>query len=773
MSRTSSPGPGPEAAAGAPPRRAFTLARRPDGVAVVTVDVPGEAVNTLKPDFKDDVERALGEVESDPSIRALAIISGKPDGFIAGADIQMLARIRTVEEGVTLSREGQRSMARLATLRVPVVAAIHGACLGGGLELALACRERVATDDQKTRLGQPEVQLGILPGAGGTQRLPALVGVQEALDLLLTGRQVDARRALKMGLVDEVVPRPILLEVACARALALASGGDGGGGARGDGTAAGGRAARAAPAFGQRLRSLLSVSKLAALGLERTPIGRRILFDKARDGVLAKTRGNYPAPLKILEVVRAGIEKGEKAGYEAEATAFGELAVTPHARALMSIFFATTASKKDPGPDARVEPRRVERVGVLGAGLMGSGIAFVTAAEARIAVRMKDRDLESVGRGLAAVRGPLEERATRRKLPPIEREPLLARVTGTTDYSGFRTADVVIEAVFEDLGVKHRVLREVEGVTRQGCVFASNTSSIPIARIAEASARPEDVLGMHYFSPVPKMPLLEVIVTPKTSPVATATAVDLGRRQGKTVIVVRDGPGFYTTRILAPYLAEAAHALVSGVAVDAVDEALVRFGFPVGPFTLMDEVGIDVGEKVGHILHEAFGERLAPPPGIEKLIADGRKGKKSGKGFYRHDVEKKKEGGRRPVDETVYALLGVTPSRTAPDEAIAWRLTLVLVNEAVRCFEEGILRNARDGDLGAVMGLGFPPFRGGPFRLVDALGPAEVAARLDRLKAEHGIRFEPASLLREMAAGGLTFHGEKKVEPRKRGGAPA
>jgi 3-hydroxyacyl-CoA dehydrogenase/enoyl-CoA hydratase/3-hydroxybutyryl-CoA epimerase len=313
------------------------------------------------------------------------------------------------------------------------------------------------------------------------------------------------------------------------------------------------------------------------------------------------------------------------------------------------------------------------------------------------------------------------------------------------------------------------VLREVEAVTTKDFVFASNTSSIPIAKIAEASARPGHVLGMHYFSPVNKMPFLEVIVTARTNPQATATAVDLGRKQGKTVIVVRDGPGFYTTRVLAPYMNEAAHILASGVAIEAIDEALVKFGYPIGPIALMDEVGIDVGEKVGHILRDAFGDRLAPPPGLEKLTKDGRKGKKSGKGFYLYekDSKEKKEPGKRPVDATVYALLGVSPTRKMAADGIAWRCTLALVNEAARCFEEGILRNARDGDLGAVMGLGFPPFRGGPFRLIDATGPAEVVTRLERLSGEHGPRFTPCALLKEMAANGLTFYGERAVEPRR------
>ena len=746
-------------AGGAPEEVApgLTIARRPDGVAVLRLDVPGEPVNTLKPDFAPAFGQALDRLERDGRVRAVVLASGKPDSFVAGADIDMLAKVTRPEEGADLSRQGQRVMDRIAASPKPFVAAIHGACLGGGLELALACHGRVASDARKTKLGLPEVMLGLLPGAGGTQRLPALVGVQAALDLMLTGRQLDGRRAKKLGLVCEVVPPPIVEEVACARALALADAG------RASGPA----------------RSLFSREGLTEAALAGNPLGRRVLFQKAREALLAKSQGNYPAPEKILDVVRTGLAQGQRAGLEAEAQAFGALCVSPEARALISIYHATQALKKDNGTgDPSVVARPVTKVGVLGAGLMGSGVAAVTCDGAGLHVRLKDRDPKAVGHGLAKVRGGLDQKVKRRRMTALDRDQVWGRVSGTTTYAGFQGCEVVIEAVFEDLGLKHKMIADVEAACPPTTIFASNTSSIPIGKLAAASKRPAQVIGMHYFSPVEKMPLLEVIVHDGTAPEVTATCVALGKQQGKTVIVVRDGPGFYTTRILAPYMNEAAWLLAEGVAIDALDRALVKFGFPVGPITLMDEVGIDVGEKVGKILLEAFGARFTPPAGIEKLIADGRLGRKNGRGFYRYDPpaagdgkgdgkKKKPQGeGAKPVDESVYALLGVKPTRREPDEAWAWRCTLMLVNEAVRCFEEGILRSARDGDVGAIFGLGFPPFRGGPFRLVDALGAAEVVRRLEALARAHGPRFEPAALLRSMAAAGQTFHGDgNRVAP--------
>src|SRR3954471_3451458 len=712
-----------------------------DGVALVLYDVPGEPVNTLRDSFQHEFDEAFTRLAEDATVKAIVIASAKPESFVVGADVEMLAQVKTAPEATALARGGQQAMQRLEELgkRKPVVAAIHGPALGGGLELALAASYRIATDDRKTQLGQPEVQLGLIPGAGGTQRLPALIGIAQALDLILAGKSVRAQKARKLGLLDELVPKAILLEVARRRARELAAG----------------ELKIERNKVELTLPKLLRSNVLQQLALEDNPVGRRILFQQARKALLAKTHGHYPAPEKALEAVRIGVEKGLEEGYRLEAQLFGELAMSEVSKRLIEIYFATQALKKDTGvDDAAVKGKKVQKVAMLGAGLMGAGIAYVT-AEAGIPVRLKDKDDAALGRGFKQIAGILDEKVKRRRMTRRERDDKLALVTGTTDYSGTRNADVVIEAVFEDIKVKHAVLRDVERES-PGAIFASNTSSLPIGKIAEAAQRPDRVVGMHFFSPVNKMPLLEVIRAPKTSAETVATTVALGKKIGKTVIVVNDGPGFYTSRILAPYVNEAAFIFNDGAAVEDIDRALVDFGFPVGPMQLLDEVGIDVGSKVAHVMHESFGARLAPPPGFEKLVESGRLGRKAKKGFYRYDdaASKKKE-----VDRSVYDLTPQGQKRSSPPAAeIAERCVLQMVNEAALCLGEGILRSARDGDVGAVFGLGWPPFRGGPFRYADSLGPAQVVEKLRRYQDRFGGRFAPAPRLVQLAESGGKFY---------------
>ncbi len=738
---------------------ALKIEKRADGVFVVRMDLPGESVNTLKDSFAADFARTFEAIEKDSSCKAVVFASAKKD-FIVGADVKMLQLAKSAREAAEMSRTGQRALSRIADFRVPVVAAIHGACLGGGLEVALACHARVASDAPRTKLGLPESQLGLLPGAAGTQRLPRLIDIQSALDMLLTGKQIDARKAKKLGLVSEVVPEAILVDVAAEHALKLAQKA---GKKPKDWLARGGPRDR-------KLKDLLDAGELQDWALKENPLGRKVVFDQAKKALLKKTRGNYPAQERILDVVKTGLEDGFEKGCEAEAEAFGELVVSPEAAQLMNIFFATTAMKKETGvDDPSVKPREVDRVGMLGAGLMGAGIAYVTADRAGIPVRLKDRDEAGVAGGLKYVRKLLDQRVERKRITKMDREIRMARVTGTVDYSGFEAIPVVIEAVFEDLGIKHRVLKDVEDAGKPDVIFASNTSSIPITKIAEGSRHPETVIGMHYFSPVEKMPLLEIIVTEKTADWVTATCVELGKKQGKTVIVVNDGVGFYTSRILGPLMNEAAYILNEGVPVDAIDRALVDWGFPVGPITLLDEVGIDVAEKVGHIVHGHFGDRMKPPPGFEKLVADERYGRKNKRGFYLYDGGKKK---KKEVDETVYTVLGIQPDKELAADEIAQRCALAFVNEAALCFGEGILRSARDGDIGAIFGLGFPPFRGGPFRYVDVVGAGEIVRRMQRFRDRLGNRFAPAPVLLDMAETGKTFYGDNTVEPGKHRAPP-
>ncbi len=699
--------------------RAWSMERGEDGVAVLTIDVPGEKMNTLGKGMMDEFEALLAELETKPGLRAVVLRSAKPDNFIAGADIRELGRIRSALEGEALSRAGQQMLNRLEALPVPVVAAIHGSCLGGGLEVALACTYRVATDDPKTGLGLPETQLGLIPGAGGTQRLPRLVGLAKALDLVLTGRTLKAARALKTGVVDEVVAPPVLMTAARRAALALS-----------EGTL---RPRRRGIQVGERLL-------------------RRVIAHKARGGVVEKAGHHYPALLDAIEAVCDGALRPLPEGLRMEATRFGELTVSEESKALVSVFFATQEIKKDAGYPDETPVREVQKLGVLGAGLMGAGIA-AAAAEKGIPVRMKDATAEVLSRGLRTARQQWDERRKKGSLTTLDVARRLNCLSVTTDYSGLRRADLVIEAVFEDLELKRKVLAETEAATSPSCVFASNTSSIPIADIARDARRPENVLGMHFFSPVHKMPLLEVIVTPQTSDTATATAVGFGRRVGKHVIVVRDGPGFYTTRALSPYMNEAARVLEEGASVEAIDRALLDFGWPVGPIALLDEVGIDVGAKVAKVLHTAFGERLTPPASMARILEDGRQGRKNGRGFYRYDGKKK------VVDATVYELLpGGAARRETEARDIQDRLVFAFLNEAVLCLQEGILRSPRDGDVGAIFGLGFPPFLGGPFHYLDRIGARFTVEVLERLRARHGERFRPAGMLLDLARDGRSFH---------------
>jgi 3-hydroxyacyl-CoA dehydrogenase/enoyl-CoA hydratase/3-hydroxybutyryl-CoA epimerase len=696
-------------------------------VLVVVMDAPGEAVNTLSPALVGEFEGMFLRVDEDPLIQGVVLISGKPDSFIVGADIDQFLEIKSSGEAERISRLGQDLLHRLERLRVPVVAAVHGPCLGGGLETALACRYRVCSDHPKTVFALPEVQLGLIPGMGGTQRLPKLIGLQAALDMILTGRNVRGKRALQIGLVDEMVHPAILREIAVDRARGLAE--------------------------GTRRVSRPSSRGAASILLEHNPIGRGVVFKKARESVMEKTHGHYPAPLAALEAVQAGYAKGFEAGLREEARLFGDMAVTDVSRQLVFLFFASNSLKKDPGVDPPAPPARdVAKIGVLGSGFMGAGIASVAVQQGTM-VRLKDTDTARVGKGLAAVRAVLDERLLKKQITRTQLDDYMALVGGTTDYSGFPSADIVIEAVFEDLGLKHRVLQEVEPAMDPTAVYASNTSTIPIGRIAEAAEHPERVLGMHFFSPVHKMPLLEVIVTPQTDPEATVTAVAYGKKLGKTVIVVNDGPGFYTTRTLAMYMNEAGRLLEEGASIEAIDRALADFGFPVGPITLLDEVGIDVGGKVGQVIADAFGARAAPSEAMRKVVTAGRTGRKGGKGFYRYDESGKKGA----VDEAIYEIIG--GQRREMDSAeIVQRCVLAMVNEAARCLEEGILRSPRDGDIGAVFGIGFPPFRGGPFRYVDSVGAERIVEQLEDLNTRFPGRFEPAGVLLDKASSRARFY---------------
>jgi len=698
-----------------------------DGIATVVLDLKGQPVNVISRAVKDEFIACFAALADDARVRAVAFFSGKADNFIAGADIEEFVTLTSAAEAERLSADGQEMLDRVARFPKPIAVGIHGACLGGGFEFALACHYRVASDHPKTQIGLPEVQLGILPAAGGCQRLPRLVGVRAALDMILAGKSERAAKAFRLGMVDELVPPAILAEITLGAARRMAGG----------------------------WRPKRKRGGIMGFLLDGNPLGRLLVYRAARKQVLEKTGGHYPAPLAALEAVEYGMRRGTAEGLKREAQLFGQLAVTDVSRKLVQIFFATNELKKDPGIANAPPPVRVHRLGIIGSGFMGSGIAGTAVAQAEVDVRMKDADLARVAQGILAARAILDDRLKRRRITKYEYARLIALLSGGDSYAGFGRAELTIEAVFEELGVKQQVLREAEAVLPTAGVFASNTSTIPITRIAEAARAPERVIGMHFFSPVAKMPLLEVIPGARTSPQTVSTAVAFGRRIGKTVIVVQDSPGFWVNRILAPYGNEVGHLLAEGASIEDIDSMAARFGFPVGPVTLLDEVGLDVAVKVAGVMQSAYGDRIvpAPGPGIGALVKEGRLGRKSGRGFYIY-----KGGKKRGVDESVYGLLGIHPNGGPRPAEILQRLVLGLVNEAARALGEGVVRNPRDGDIGAIFGFGFPPFRGGRLRYADDLGAERVVSDLERLAERYGVRFAPSEVLQEHARRGTKFY---------------
>lgn len=700
---------------------AFTLEKRDDGIAILTMDVPGESMNTLKADFSDEISILLDDIENDNGIKGVVVASGKKDSFVAGADITMLAACESSEDAQALSIGGQKIFDRIDAMSKTFVAAIHGPALGGGLELALACNYRVCSDSVKTQLGLPEVQLGLLPGSGGTQRLPLLIGVQQAMKMMLTGAPVRAKQALKYGIVDDMVPLSILMDVAIELA--------------------------AKPKMKHEAKKSMTDKVL-----ENTGFGRKIMFKKAREATLAKTKGNFPAPMYIIDCIEAGQESISK-GYETEARLFGKLVMTKESKELRQIFFATTEMKKENGVEG-VKPKRISKAGVLGGGLMGGGIAFVTATKAKVPVRIKDISENGIAGALKYSYDILNKKVKKRFMLKAEMQQQLSMITGCLDYSGYKGNDIVIEAVFEDVALKQKMVNEIEEQCSEQVIFASNTSSIPIAEIAANAARPENIIGLHYFSPVDKMPLAEVIPHEKTSDEVISTTVEFAKKQGKTPIVVKDGAGFYVNRILAPYMSEAGYLAMEGQPLDAIDKALVKFGFPVGAFKLLDEVGIDVGTKIIPILKTQFGDRFSAPDAFNKLLENDRKGKKNQSGFY--DYQGKSKG--KDVDDSVYALLGISPVSKYTDATVVERCVLLMLNEAARCLEEGVIRNPRDGDIGAIFGIGFPPFLGGPFRYMDALGMEHLVGRLEHYASSYSEKYTPANILLEMKEKQETFY---------------
>jgi len=702
----------------------LSLDKRPDGIAILTFDLPGEKVNKLTTPVMDELDRALDQLGAEREIKALVIRSGKDSTFIAGADIAEIRSITDAKQGQALSRRGQEVLAKLERLPFPTVAAIHGACLGGGLEFALACSHRVISNDPKTALGLPEVKIGILPGFGGTQRLPRLVGLANSLDMILTGKSVYPKKAKKIGLADEVTYRETLLP----SAIALA------------GKAAG----RPRPTKVRARRPL--IIRL----LESNPLTRMLIYAKAKKTVIEETRGHYPAPLKALESVRYGLSHGLTAGYRRESELLAELIPTETSKNLISVFYLSEALKKDPHPSSV----KVSRAGVIGAGVMGGGIAQLF-AEKGVTVRMKDVTTKGVGAGLKAAADIFRKRQKKGILTPIEARDGFDRITGTTDTTGFRNEDIAVEAVVENMEVKKAVLREFEGIANEQAIFASNTSSLSITGMAADAKRPARVVGMHFFNPVEKMPLVEIVRGQRTSDETISAIAALSRRLGKLPVTVNDGPGFLVNRILMPYLGEAVRMLEEGGTVLDIDRPLLRFGMPMGAFILLDEIGIDVAHKVADILRLGLGERMTPSPLLGALYKEGYLGKKNRQGFYLY--QGRTRGGPDPFVHRKLATPGKVVRIT--DEEIVERAVLLMVKEAALCLEEKIVDTPEHLDAALIFGIGFPPFRGGLLRYADKLGAKTVVEKLEGYAKKYGERFTPPVSLAGMARSGKGFYG--------------
>jgi 3-hydroxyacyl-CoA dehydrogenase/enoyl-CoA hydratase/3-hydroxybutyryl-CoA epimerase len=713
-----------------------------NGVANLNFDLPNEKINKLSAPVLAQLEKALNVIDGNKGIRVLVITSAKKDIFIAGADINEIKAIRDEKEAFEKVSRGQNILTKIAELKIPTLAVINGACLGGGLELALACKYRVAIVNSKTSLGLPEVNLGIIPGFGGTQRLPKLIGLQESLKIILSGKPVDARKAFKIGLVDDLIREEFLEEKLSHFLTEVLKNGE--------------------ENFYLKKRT---EAKNKRFIFEFLLFGKAIIIHLARKDLYEKTKGHYPAPFYALEVVRKtyGMTYGSK-GFKIELEAFCELCVGDISKNLIEIFFTSEALKKDFGVEHELVVPEVKNAALLGAGVMGGGIAWLFANN-DINIRIKDITQAAIALGYNQIVKVFNQLKKIRKLTSEQANIKIDHVTTGVDFTGFDKSDFVIEAIVENMAVKKKVLAEAENYLRKDAIIASNTSSLSISEMGRALQNPERFAGMHFFNPVNRMPLVEVIRGEKTSDKTIASIVKISKKLGKTPIVVKDVPGFLVNRILLPYMNEAAFLLQEGAEVKRVDAIIEKFGMPMGPFILADVVGIDVGVKVAHSLHEGYGERMKVAEILDEIYQNHKEllGKKSGKGFYIHSEKQKNQGQNFTNPQIDVILKEVRKSKNIhstyiSDFEILDRCMLMMVNESAKCLEESVVKNAHYLDMAMIMGSGFPPFRGGVLRYADSFGIENVVSRLREFKEKYGKRFEISQLLTEMEKNGKQFY---------------
>lgn len=695
-------------------------------VALVEFDLAGEKVNKLSTPVMLRLREILEELKKS-SFQAVIFISRKPKIFIAGADIEEIKGLTTREECDKAVGAGQEVFNILEDLPMTTIAAIHGACAGGGCEFIMSCDYRIATDDPSTKIGLPETQLGIMPGFGGCVRMPRIIGLQAALDIILAGKMVNSKKAQKSGLVDRVVHQAILQDEALKWARQIIKDGK------------------------TKRRAQFKPKGLVAKILENF-IGRGIVFSQAKKTVLKTTNGHYPAPLKAIEAIKKTYGMSDRTrALQIERDYFCELAVTDISKNLIHVFYLTEMVKKQTGITSSIPARDVKRIGILGAGTMGGGIAYV-AADKGIEVRMKDLNTGALGKGLKHAYDLWFKLMKRKSIDKFQFKQKMDLVTVTVDYSGFKTLDLVVEAIVEDMGIKQKVIGETAQNCKDDCIIVTNTSSLSVSEMSKGHPRPEYFAGMHFFNPVHKMPLVEVIRGEKSSDQTVATVFELCKKMGKMPVVVKDGPGFLVNRLLLPYMAEAAFLLEEGMAIDLVDKYYVKeFGMPMGPFNLMDEVGLDVCIKVLKIFRKAFGERVEIAKIMDLLEKSGRLGKKNGKGFYLYSADGKKG----EVDPQIYSDLKLSsPSNPYTSQECIERGVFAMINEGSRALiEDKIVETPHEVDLAMIMGTGFPPFRGGLMKYADKITTKYVVDQLEHYSsARKAARLKPAPPLQHTKA---------------------
>ena len=707
------------------------------GVVTILIDVQDRPVNVFDDGVVSELWRIVDQLERDSTTRLVVFRSTKPSGFIAGADIRRIQQIRTEADASSVVGIGQQLFDRIENLTVPTLAVIHGQCLGGGLELALACKFRVARDDAETRLGLPEIQLGLLPAWGGTQRLPRVAGLTAALRMILEGQKLSASRAARIGLVDLAVPADAF-EAGVERFIADRLAGK--------------------PVHARK-------RSLKARFLDGTGLGRWVVLRKAREGAL-KHGVHYPAIPVALKAVATGLSDSHAAGLTVEREGFSQLLFTATSRNLIELFFQRERARKRSTwvADEMSGEQAVRRVAVLGAGTMGAGIAHL-AASSGCEVVLKDINDELVAAGIGRIQALMNDAVQKGSLRREEADARLGSITGTTQWGPLKSADLAIEAVVEREQIKRNVFQQLSETLAADAVLASNTSSLPIARLAEAATHPERVAGLHFFNPVHRMQLVEVVQAPGTNETTLAKLVDFVRSTGKVPIVVADSPGFLVNRILSPYLDEAVRLICEGCTASEVDRQAVRFGMPMGPLELLDQVGLDIAAEVSGSLMPR--DTSPTPDRLRAMIERGWLGKKSGRGFYSYKDGRRGSPTQWDAGTKTPPPASDTGVRLPAGEltALQRRLVYPIVNEAIHCVEDEIVAEAWIVDLAIVLGTGFAPFRGGPLRMADERGLSRVVQELEALQQAHGARFEPARLLRRMADEDQAFYTSTKRNP--------